>query len=151
MTHAHIPVESTMSRPLPVLGTLVGLGRVAPWRSGSVAFLCVIGVTALSLAAPSTARGEGSDDLPPIQELLPETTVWVDILDEEEVMVYNGEWPAEVFAPDGTYYTTVLPGQTLPADRGTGAYSWRFGTPSTRISNFWDIEVPGRVGGRVWS
>ncbi len=148
MIDAHFSVESTMPRPYPSLASAVWASVT---RTRAVALLSAAGVTALCVAAPSTARAEGSDDVPQIRELLPETTVWVDILDEGEVMVYEGEWPAEVFAPDGTYYTTVLPGQTLPADRGTGAYSWRFGTPTTRISDFWDIEVPGRVGGRVWS
>lgn len=101
------------------------------------------------LAAPlHQARAEGSDDLGVIEDLLPETELYVDIVDDgTEVIEYEGEFPVDVFDPSGAFLGTLTDGATITPSGGPGAYRFEIG----KITDDWSLEVPGRTGGRVWS
>jgi hypothetical protein len=94
------------------------------------------------------ARAESLATLPIVMDLLPETDVYVDILDAStEVIQVNGAEPLDVYGPSGLYLGPVLPGETFFPTDGNGAY--RFDIP--RILTVLELEVLGRTGGRVWS
>ncbi len=102
----------------------------------------------LMLMLGTTARAESLATLPIVMDLLPETDVYVDILDAaNEVILLDAAEPLDVYGPSGLYLGPVLPGERFFPTDGNGAY--RFDIP--RILNFLDLEVPGRTGGRVWS
>lgn len=100
------------------------------------------------VAAPQLARAEGSDDLVVMDELLPETDIYVDILDAAtERIQFHASEPAEMYDPNGNYMRVVVDGELITPTAGNGAYSFRFDV----LTESWDFEVAGRNGGRVWS
>ncbi len=103
---------------------------------------------ALVAGLPGTALAESLADLPAIDRMLPLTQVHVDIIDSStEVIEYDGDRNVDVFGPAGAFLGTFLPGDTITPDDGNGAYRFEFGL----LTYEWTLEVPGRVGGRVWS
>ena len=96
---------------------------------------------------PGVALAEGSADVPMMETLLPETKIFVDILDVNERIEYRGEHPADLFDPAGVFIRTVFDGEVIEPTSGTGAYSFTFRVQQS----FWGMEVAGRQGGRVWS
>lgn len=102
----------------------------------------------LALMLPATSFAESLADLPQIERMLPESDVYVDIVDaSSEVIVYTGDRDADVYGPAGDFLGTFVSGSTITPASGNGAYRFDF----RLISYDWTIEVPGRVGGRVWS
>lgn len=116
----------------------------APARPSGASLLSL---AALVLLVPALAHAEGSADLPQVDFLLPESEVFVDVLDAaSEVIQYSGDAPVDVYRPDGSLLGTFQSGAVIDPDR---AGAWRFDW-GTRVGS-WDIEVPSRTGGRVWS
>jgi hypothetical protein len=99
-------------------------------------------------AAWGTARAEGSADLTGGASLLPETDLYVDILDASaDVVVYEGDHPVDVYSPAGAPLLTLHDGEIFVPTAGPGAYLFDV----TRTLTRWRLDVPGRRGGRVWS
>jgi hypothetical protein len=112
------------------------------------ALLMLLPVVGAMLGVPNEARAEGAEDLQIMEELLPETRVYVDILDATiERIQFTASHPAEMYDPNGNYMRAVLDGELIVPTAGEGAYSFRFGL----LTDAWDFEVAGRNGGRVWS
>jgi MYXO-CTERM domain-containing protein len=100
------------------------------------------------LLAPGIAAAEGSADIPAIDRTLPETVVYVDVIDAgTETITYLGDQQADVFTPSGAFLRTVVSGEVVEPLAGAGAYRFEFDF----MTSSWDIEVSGRTGGRVWS
>ncbi|HMV66996.1 MAG TPA: hypothetical protein PKA64_09110, partial [Myxococcota bacterium] len=95
-----------------------------------------------------SAHAESSADVPVMDSLLPDTRVFVDVLDAvNERIEYHGDHPAAMFDPTGLYQRTVFDGELIEPTSGNGAYRFEFDVQMTS----WSFEVAGRVGGRVWS
>lgn len=103
-------------------------------------------LAALALLAGPVARAESFSDLGLLVDQLPETDVFVDVLDAAtENIRYTGSSPVSVFRPDGSLLGTFPTGSLVNPDQ-TGAYRFRWDETAT-----WTLDVPGRSGGRVWS
>lgn len=120
----------------------------APVQTTALVGAALVGAV-VWLGAPATAHAEGSADLVPVDETLPETEVFVDTLADTEVIVYTGDIPVDMYGPSGVFLATIDPGTSIPVIDYEGQGTYRFDWPVT-LEN-WDFEVPGRVGGRVWS
>lgn len=102
----------------------------------------------IALFLPALALAEGSSDLVAVDRTLPETVIFVDVLDAGvETITYLGDQEVSVFTPSGAFLRTVVNGEVIEPVAGSGTYRFQF----DRIAGFWDIEVSGRNGGRVWS
>jgi hypothetical protein len=101
-----------------------------------------------ALLVPAVSSAESLSDLPQIERMLPESVVFVEIIDPgTEVIQYTGDRDADVYGPSGRFLNTYPSGATITPEDGAGSYRFDFNL----ISNDWTLEVPTRAGGRVWS
>ncbi len=108
-----------------------------------------------SLLAPLVAHAEGTASLDSTQAVQSGTALYVDIVDSSvETISWDGIGVVDVTAPDGTYVTTLSPGQNTGhlCEWGNGPYQLTLGSDQAVFTE-WDVEVVDAVdpGGRLYS